>query len=72
MTQITATCATLSVEEAATVLGISRTKMYELVRSTVVPHLRFGRTLRIPRQSFEAWMNAQANRALDGSVEASR
>ena len=72
MIQTTATCATLSVAEAAAVLGVSRTTMYALVRSASVPHLRFGRTLRLPRQSFDAWMNAQATRALDGRAEAGR
>ena len=64
-------CATLSVLEAAAVLGVSRTKMYELVRSATVPHLRFGRALRIPARSLDDWMTATANQVLDASSEGS-
>ena len=60
-------CATLSVKEAAAVLGVSPTKMYELVRSATVPHLRFGRALRIPSRSLDDWMTAAANQVLDAS-----
>jgi excisionase family DNA binding protein len=65
-------CATLSVEEAAAVLGVSRTKLYALLRSGCVPHLRFGRTLRIPSRSFDEWMSTTANQALDASSGGSR
>lgn len=60
-------CATLSVEEAAAVLGISRSSLYALLRSGCVPHLRFGRTLRIPARSLDDWMTATANQVLDVS-----
>jgi excisionase family DNA binding protein len=40
---------TLTVEEAAEVLGISRTLAYELVRRGALPSLRLGRRLVVPR-----------------------
>ena len=62
-------CATLSVEEAAGVVGISRTSLYALVRSGCVPHLRFGRVIRIPRQSLDDWMLSLAVDSLRAGAE---
>jgi excisionase family DNA binding protein len=47
------TRATLTVVEAAEVLGISRGLAYELVRSGDLPSLRLGRCLVIPRRVVE-------------------
>ena len=48
---------TLSVEEAAHLLGISRGLAYELARSGRLPALRFGRRLLIPRAALEKMLN---------------
>jgi excisionase family DNA binding protein len=40
---------TLSVEETAKVLGISRSTAYELARTGEIPSLRLGRRLLVPR-----------------------
>ena len=39
----------LSVEEARTLLGLSRGLMYEAIRRGEIPSLRIGRRLLIPR-----------------------
>jgi excisionase family DNA binding protein len=39
---------TLSVDEAARLLGVSRSAMYEAVRVGTLPSLRLGRRIRIP------------------------
>lgn len=44
---------TMSVEEAAAVLGISRALAYELVRRGELPRLRLGRRVVIPRRALE-------------------
>ncbi len=44
---------TLSVEEAAGVLGISRALAYELVRRGELPRLRLGRRVVVPRRALE-------------------
>ena len=44
---------TLSVEEAAIVLGISRALAYELIRRGDLPQLRLGRRVVVPRQALE-------------------
>jgi len=44
---------TLTVNEAAEALGICRNGLYRLVRQGVIPHLRLGRRLLVPRAAFE-------------------
>ena len=44
---------TLTVEEAADMLGISRTLAYELVTRGRLPHLRLGRCIVVPRKALE-------------------
>jgi excisionase family DNA binding protein len=44
---------TYSVEEAATVLGISRAFAYEAVQRGDIPHLRIGRRILIPRSALQ-------------------
>ena len=44
---------TLSIDEAAAVLGISRALAYELVRRGELPQLRLGRRVLVPRRALE-------------------
>lgn len=44
---------TLSVEEAAQMLGISRALAYELVRRGDLPRLKLGRRIVVPRRALE-------------------
>jgi excisionase family DNA binding protein len=44
---------TLKVEEAAQMLGISRGLAYELVNQGVIPSLRLGRRIVVPRYALE-------------------
>ena len=44
---------TLTVEEAAHLLGISRGLAYEMARCGKLPVIRFGRRLLVPRRSLE-------------------
>ena len=46
----------LNAEEAAQLLHIPRSTLYELVRSRHLPHVRMGRTLRFARQDLAAWI----------------
>ena len=52
----------VSVEEAASLLGISRAFAYELVARSELPALRLGRRIVIPRRAVEA-MVEQASAA---------
>jgi len=47
---------TLSVEEAARILGISRGLGYELARSGRIPVLRLGKRLVVPRAQLMAML----------------
>jgi len=42
---------TLSVEETAKLLGISRNSCYEAVRQGQIPHIRFGKRILVPRKA---------------------
>lgn len=59
---------TMSVEEAAEALGISRALAYELVRRGDLPHLRLGRRVVVPRKALERFIDgATVPRGLDGA-----
>jgi len=47
---------TLSIEETAGVLGISRALAYELVRREELPCLRLGRRIVVPRKALQAFV----------------
>jgi excisionase family DNA binding protein len=59
--------------EAAEVLGISRSKAYELAAAGLMPGLlRFGASLRVSVRALEAWIKAnQAAGLLTGQPAAS-
>ena len=59
---------TLSIPEAAKILGISDTKMYELVRTEGFPTIIVGKRKLVSRKGLERWADAQ-NR---GSAEADK
>ncbi len=48
--------ALLRVEEVARLLGIGRSKAYELVASGDLPALRIGRLIRVPRHALDRWI----------------
>ena len=54
---------TLSVKEAAEILGFGINKTYELIHraeETKFPHIRDGKRIRIPYQALINWMNERA------------
>lgn len=48
----------LHVSEAAELLGLSRSKTYELVAAGVIPSVKIGKSVRIPRQELLDWIRA--------------
>lgn len=48
-----------SVQEAAEVLGISKSYMYELARRGEVPALKLGKRLMVPKEKFIKWINEE-------------
>ena len=53
---------TLSVEQAAQLLGVGRNQIYNMIHEGAFPHVRFGRKIRIPVASLEAWLTSQSAR----------
>ena len=51
---------TLNAREAAEVLRISKSKVYELAQSESFPAIRIGKRVVIPRDKLIEWMNNQA------------
>jgi excisionase family DNA binding protein len=45
-----------SVEDAATLAGVGRSTMYQLVNAGIVPCKRIGRRIIIPVRPFIAWL----------------
>ncbi len=52
----------ISVAEMQTVLGISRTKAYELLSTGEIPAVKVGRVLRVERAALQAWLEANRYR----------
>ena len=51
---------TLNAREAAQVLRISKSKVYELAQSGSFPAIRIGKRVVIPRDKLIEWLNNQA------------
>lgn len=50
----------LTVEETAALLNVSRNTIYSLIREGTIPHVRLGRSIRVPRFGLERWVADQA------------
>ena len=48
-----------SIQEAANLLGISRSYAYELVRNGTIPALELGKKRVIPKEKFIEWINGK-------------
>ena len=45
-------------EEAVELLGISRSKIYAMLAEGILPQIRCGKSVRIPRDALQAWVKA--------------
>ncbi len=52
--------AVLTMKHIQDVLGISKPKTYELAHTRGFPVGKFGRAIRVPRDAFIRWLDAQA------------
>jgi excisionase family DNA binding protein len=57
----------LRVNEAAELLGISRSKAYELVAAEVIPAIRIGSSVRVPLEELRVWIKGNC-RSINGEV----
>jgi excisionase family DNA binding protein len=60
----------LRVEEAAKVLGIGRTKAYEMIAAGELPVVRIRRAVRVPRKSLEEWISTRTEYPSDSVLRA--
>lgn len=51
---------TITVEEMANVVGVSRPKAYELIHKEGFPAVRIGRRIVIPIDGLKRWLEEQA------------
>ena len=49
----------LTLREMQEILGIGKTKGYELVATGALPSVRIGRSIRISRKELERWLDQQ-------------
>ena len=49
-------CQLLKIEETAKVLGIGRSKAYEMVRRRELPIVRIGGSVRVPATELRRWI----------------
>jgi excisionase family DNA binding protein len=46
----------LNVDEAAALIGVKKSWLYERTRTNAVPHLKIGKYLRFDRDELMAWL----------------
>jgi excisionase family DNA binding protein len=62
----------LKPSEAAQVLGIGRSLIYELIARREIPSVRLGRCIRVPVESLQQWLRDKENCQSNGSKESQR
>lgn len=45
--------------EAAIAIGVSRSRVYELIASNTIPSVRLGTSVRVPVDALRAWIQEQ-------------
>jgi excisionase family DNA binding protein len=50
--------------DIASSLGLTTGRIYQLITAGVLPHVRVGRTIYIPRQAWEQWLKERSSDAL--------
>ena len=49
----------LTVPEAAHLLGLKKSKVYQMVKEHCLPNVKLGRYVRIPRHALEKWIETR-------------
>lgn len=47
--------------EAAELLGVSRSKIYELLASGELPSVKIGKSIRVPVEELRQWVSSRVN-----------
>ncbi len=59
----------LRVEEAARLLGISRSHLYDELNAGTIPSVYIGAARRVPRRALEAWIDRQVEQHSEATDE---
>lgn len=59
----------LRASDLAGLLGMSRSRVYQLIAEGRLPAIRQGRSIRIPTAAWQAWLEDQRDRALSALGE---
>ena len=62
----------MSPADVAPLLGVTTSRVYQLVAAGSIPAIRRGRAIRIPRAAWEAWMTERCKEAVQGAKERRR
>jgi excisionase family DNA binding protein len=62
VTNIEALPAILTLQNVQNILGLSRTKVYELAHTEGFPIVLFGRSIRVPKAALFAWLAMQTGK----------
>ena len=55
----------LRVDEAAQLLSLGRSTLYAMAAAGTIPTVRVGRSLRIPREELNRWIEQRTEQAVD-------
>lgn len=58
---IAPTCATLTANELAAMLGVDRKTVYDGARRGEIPSVRVGRRFLFPREAIDAWLSGRSS-----------
>lgn len=48
-----------SIKEASELLGLSKSRLYEMVQFDEIPYMRVGGKILLPKKEFESWLKAR-------------
>lgn len=55
--------------EVAEILGICRTKTYDMISAGTIPSIKLGKSIRVPAETLRAWIDQQADDAARSVLE---
>jgi excisionase family DNA binding protein len=58
--------------EVAPMLGVTTGRVYQLIAAGVIPAVRIGKALRIPRAAWESWLEEQREKSVWAAEQARR
>lgn len=62
----------LKVSDLAPLMGVSRSRIYQLIRVGALPATKVGGAIRIPRAAWLAWLDSQSEEAMEGLRQSGR